>query len=172
MANIAKSCPSSAQLDQAPAHNFDEPWQADAFATIVHLSRSGAFGWNEWVQIFSAEIAAHPQRDGETVSDAYYRQWLRSVETVVGKYFGIQATSISARQSRWREAYLHTRHGSPVLLSNAPFGDDADYADSETESEHHDHHHSDHHGQDSQIHPHSPPKTKPIAVSPALTSQA
>lgn len=172
MANIAKSCASSAPFDQAPAHNFDEPWQADAFATIVHLCRSGALSWNEWVQIFSAEIVAHSQHEGETVSDAYYRQWLRSVETVVGRYFGIQANSISARQSRWREAYLHTRHGSPVLLDNAPLGDDAYYAVSDTEFEHHEHDDSDHHNHDSQNHAHPPPKPKPIAVSPAVMSQA
>jgi nitrile hydratase accessory protein len=158
-------------IDQTPAHSFDEPWQADAFATAVYLSRNGAFSWAEWVDVFSSEIDAHPQRDGETVSDAYYRQWLRSLEIIVGRHFGIQAHSILARQSRWREAYLHTRHGSQVLLENAPFGEDADYAsaESDSESDHHDHHHSSHHD-DGMHHDRArvAPKPKPIAISPAM----
>jgi nitrile hydratase accessory protein len=169
MGNTVTADVSHDPLGQMPAHNFDEPWQADAFATVVHLTRSGDFSWNEWVKIFSAEIAEHPQTNEETISDAYYRQWLRSVEIAVGRYFGIQANSISARQSRWREAYLHTRHGNPVSLDNAPFGDDAHYA---SEARFEDHHHDHHHDRDAHDHARTPPKPKPIAISPAATSRA
>jgi len=55
---------------------FAEPWMAQAFACAVHLSRQGLFTWNEWVDLFSAEIKAHPQQPGEAANAAYYRQWL------------------------------------------------------------------------------------------------
>jgi nitrile hydratase accessory protein len=161
-------------IDQNPVYSFDEPWQADAFATVVHLSRNGAFSWTEWVNVFSSEISAHPQCDGETVSEAYYRQWLRSLEIIVGKHFGIQAHSILARQSRWRKAYLHTRHGSPVLLENAPFSADADYASAESDAESDHHHHRHSHDHDAGLHhDHASmaPKPKPIAISPAVISR-
>ena len=35
---------------------FAEPWMAQVFACAVHLSRNGLFTWNEWVDVFSAEI--------------------------------------------------------------------------------------------------------------------
>jgi nitrile hydratase accessory protein len=59
-------------LDGPP---FSEPWMAQAFACAVHLSRQGLFTWNEWVDVFSAEIKAHPQRPDEDANVAYYRQW-------------------------------------------------------------------------------------------------
>src|SRR6201987_6471225 len=64
---------------------FAEPWMAQAFACTVPLSRQGLFTWNEWVDVFSAEIKAHPQQSGEAANAAYYRQWLAALENIVGQ---------------------------------------------------------------------------------------
>ena len=37
---------------------FAEPWQAEAFALVVHLNQVGAFTWSEWTEALSREIAA------------------------------------------------------------------------------------------------------------------
>jgi nitrile hydratase accessory protein len=105
--------PDFAELD------FAEPWMAQAFACALHLSRQGLFTWTEWVEVFSAEIKAHPQRPGEASNAAYYRQWLAALETIVGLKGAASTDEIDERQETWRQAYLNTPHGQPVELHHA-----------------------------------------------------
>jgi nitrile hydratase accessory protein len=106
----------------------------------VHLFKSGAFEWSQWVEVMSEEIKATPARLGERVNDAYYRQWAAAFETLIGQLGIADPVAISQRAEQWRQAYLHTPHGAAVALSNAdcPPG---------------------------QVHSHHP---GPIAVSPAI----
>lgn len=62
---------------------FDKPWQAKAFSLIVHLHRAGLFPWAEWVRTFSEAIKAAPAQPGESVNDAYYRQWATAMENMI-----------------------------------------------------------------------------------------
>jgi nitrile hydratase accessory protein len=133
------------ELDGPP---FAEPWMAQAFACAVHLSHRGLFTWNEWVEVFSAEIKAHPQQPSEAANAAYYRQWLAALETIVGLKGAASQAEIGARQETWRQAYLNTPHGQPVELHHA--------AGPPPAAAHH------HHGHD---HHHSAPE--PVSVSPA-----
>jgi nitrile hydratase accessory protein len=125
---------------------FAEPWMAQAFACTVHLSRQGLFTWNEWVDVFSTEIKAHPQQPGESSNAAYYRQWLAALETIVGHKGATSAAEINARQETWRQAYFNTPHGQPVELHHAA-------VPPATTAHHHDHHQ------------HGAPE--PVSVSPA-----
>ena len=127
---------------------FAEPWMAQVFACAVYLSRQGLFTWNEWVDVFSAEIKAHPQQPGEAANAAYYRQWLAALETIVGLKGAASTTEITERQETWRQAYLNTPHGQPVELHHAR-------APPAATAHHHRHH--DHHQ-------HAP---KPVSVSSA-----
>jgi nitrile hydratase accessory protein len=127
---------------------FAEPWMAQAFACAVHLSRQGLFTWNEWVDVFSAEIKAHPQQAGEAANLAYYRQWLTALETIVGLKGAVSTAEISERQETRRRAYLNTPHGQPVELHHAA-------APPPAAAHHHGHDH-DQHG-----------APKPVSVSPA-----
>jgi nitrile hydratase accessory protein len=128
---------------------FAEPWMAQVFACAVHLSRNGLFTWNEWVDVFSAEVKTHPQRPGEAANAAYYRQWLAALETIVGLKGAASTAEISERQETWRQAYLNTPHGQPVELHHASAPPAAGH--------HHGHHHGDHH--------HG--AAEPVSVSPA-----
>src|SRR5271155_1692916 len=76
---------------------FAEPWMAQAFACAVQLSRQGLFSWSEWVEVFSAEIRAHPAQPGETSNAAYYRQWLAALETIVGLKGAAATAALAAR---------------------------------------------------------------------------
>ena len=107
---------------------------AQAFACTVHLSRRGLFSWSEWVDVFSAEIKAHPQEPSEAANAAYYRQWLAALETMVGLKGAASTAEISERQETWRRAYLNTPHGQPVELHHAGAPPAA------TAHHHHDHH--------------------------------
>jgi nitrile hydratase accessory protein len=137
-----------AMLRELEGPAFAEPWMAQVFACAVHLSRQGLFTWNEWVDVFSAEIKAHPQEPGEAANAAYYRQWLAALETIVGRKGAASTSEISERQETWRQAYLNTPHGQPVELHRAG---------ASPEPTAHHHHHHDHHQ-------HVP---KPVSVSSA-----
>src|SRR5271156_5329811 len=108
-----------ALLRQTDGPGFAEPWMAQAFACAIQLSRQGLFTWSEWVEVFSAEIKAHPAQPGETSNATYYRQWLAALETIVGLKGAASAAEIAARQETWRQAYLNTPHGQPVELRHA-----------------------------------------------------
>jgi nitrile hydratase accessory protein len=104
---------------QEPEVGFGEPWQAEAFATTLQLSRAGVFTWTEWVEAFSATITREPERDGESIGDAYFRQWMTTLEVMLGRTLCVSEASVNARQALWWLAYLNTRHGEPVKLANA-----------------------------------------------------
>jgi nitrile hydratase accessory protein len=93
---------------------FAEPWQAEAFALVVHLQRTGAFTWSEWTQALATEIAAA----GEAADGArYYEHWLAALESLV-THRGLAAReALVARKEAWAEAYERTPHGQPVTLS-------------------------------------------------------
>jgi nitrile hydratase accessory protein len=144
----AHSTAPDALLRELDGPAFAEPWMAQVFACAVHLSRQGLFTWNEWVDVFSAEIKAHPQEAGEAANAAYYRQWLAALETIVGRKGAASTSEISERQETWRQAYLNTPHGQPVELHHAG-------ASPEPTAHHHRHHDQDQH------------VPKPVSVSSA-----
>jgi nitrile hydratase accessory protein len=100
-------------------HTFDAPWEAQAFALVVQLSKTGHFGWNEWVRVFSQEIARSPARAGESENDTYYRQWLDALERIVVEKRLLAPGDTQVRASAWYAAYLNTPHGQPVDLAHA-----------------------------------------------------
>jgi nitrile hydratase accessory protein len=93
---------------------FEEPWQAGAFALVVHLQRTGAFSWSEWTQALAGEIAAA----GEGADGArYYEHWLAALEGLVTRRGLAAREALDARKQAWAEAYERTPHGQPVTLS-------------------------------------------------------
>jgi len=81
---------------------FAEPWQAQVFASTVALSQQGLFSWKQWVEIFSAEIAACPQAAGESAVDAYFRQWLAALESMLTARGVVSRDDIVQTQEHWR----------------------------------------------------------------------
>ena len=118
MASITDMAMLDAPGDEA-GPMFDTPWQAQAFAIVVRLSKTGHFGWNEWVHVFSQEIAHAPARAGESVNDAYYRQWLGALEQIVVAKGLLAAGDAEERAAEWRAAYINTPHGQAVELAHA-----------------------------------------------------
>ena len=52
---LASRIPTLPRDEDGPV--FAEPWQAQAFAMAVELSRKGLFTWSEWAETLGAEIA-------------------------------------------------------------------------------------------------------------------
>jgi nitrile hydratase accessory protein len=121
---------------------FAEPWQAEAFATTVALSRGGAFTWKEWTETFGAEIKRHPQAPDEDAGAAYYRQWLAALEALLYKRALTNPSDVADTAEHWRRSYLNTAHGSPVAFSRnwrAPQGDDPSSGEHDHRHGHEDH---------------------------------
>ncbi|MFD1383546.1 nitrile hydratase accessory protein [Rhodanobacter aciditrophus] len=137
---------SKIDVNDAADVTFEEPWQAQSFAVTVLLSKSGLFAWTEWVEMFAKHIADRPQHCDETPQQAYYRQWLSALESL------LDSKGITSEQTRalykedWRRSYIVTEHGQPIKFQKGL---------PDMPNPHHHHHHS--HGV----------KPKPISVSPA-----
>jgi len=109
--------------DQGPLKDldgpaFDEPWQSQAFALVVAMNKAELFVWKDWAETFTAEIAAAPAIPGESVNETYYRQWLTALERMVGSLGLLEGEDVSSRAREWRQAYLNTPHGQPILLAH------------------------------------------------------
>ncbi|HEY0207974.1 nitrile hydratase accessory protein [Acerihabitans sp.] len=144
MTTITTSSPAGATQDE-PEMAFGEPWQAEAFATALQLSRNGFYRWEEWVAVFARTIRQQPQRPDETLGDAYYRQWLSALETLLQGKALLSGGDVDARQALWQLAYLHTPHGQPVSLHRvAHISDPCATLDrvADPRLTHHHHHHS------------------------------
>jgi nitrile hydratase accessory protein len=109
----------SIRLDLEEGPGYEEPWQAQAFACAVQLSRAGVFSRSEWTQALSQEIRDHPARPGETPVATYYRQLLDALERLIREKSLISDTEIVLRIDAWRRAYFNTPHGHAVELQNA-----------------------------------------------------
>jgi nitrile hydratase accessory protein len=148
-------------LDKGPA--FSEPWQAEAFALTMQLSRAGHFTWAEWVDAFSNEINTSPQTEGEDINAAYYRQWMQALEKIVAGRGMTTDEEVTNYQEHWRRSYFHTEHGKPVEFGkgHAPIPPGA-LEELEHEHDHHHRHDHDHcHAGSHETH------VGPVAVSPA-----
>jgi nitrile hydratase accessory protein len=94
---------------------FAEPWQAQAFALAVQLNAAGAFTWSEWAQALSRELAGDPADDGS----GYYQHWVATLEALTVERGLADVAEMATRKTDWAEAYRHTPHGAPVVLSAA-----------------------------------------------------
>lgn len=95
---------------------FEEPWQAEAFALVVHLHDRGAFTWTEWADGLTAEIKAAAARGEYGDGNDYYRHWLAALERLALERGLAEPKALAMRKEAWADAYRHTPHGQPVVL--------------------------------------------------------
>jgi nitrile hydratase accessory protein len=104
---------------------FGAPWQAQAFAMAVALHERGLFTWPEWAQALARVIRAAPAQQGEDAGDAYWRQWLLALETLVGAKGASSEGELQRYQQAWDRAAERTPHGQPIELRPEDFPQDA-----------------------------------------------
>ena len=88
---------------------FAAPWEAKAFALVLHLFEKGAFRWKDWVDTFSAEIARIEKIDYEPGRD-YYVCWLRALETLLMDKNLLDETTMRRAMEQTIEAWPHPDH--------------------------------------------------------------
>ena len=92
---------------------FEEPWQAEAFALTVHLHATGAFTWREWAESLSEALLT---LDRQTTASEYYTAWVTALEHLTAAKGLADQGAVDLRKTAWRQAYLATPHGQPVIL--------------------------------------------------------
>ncbi len=95
---------------------FEEPWEAQAFALALKLHEAGHFTWSEWAEALGAEIKAAQARGDPDLGDTYYEHWLAALERLAAEKGLVPAGDLAARKAAWRQAFLDTPHGQPVVL--------------------------------------------------------
>ena len=85
---------------------FNNPWEAKAFALVVHLYQQGHFTWPEWAEQLGREItAAGAEDDGSN----YYLLWLAAAEKLVA-----DKALCAGPELNVRKAALEAEQGGPA----------------------------------------------------------
>jgi nitrile hydratase accessory protein len=98
---------------------FIEPWQAQAFALTLELSRRGHFSWAQWSQTLAEELQRAQARGCLSDGSHYYHHWLAALERLVLHTGLCDEASLRTRKLAWADAYRHTPHGQAVELMAA-----------------------------------------------------
>lgn len=98
-----------------PQPAFQAPWQAQAFAMVVALRRSGQLGGQEWANTFGRQIGSHPE--DATCRDAqYYLDLISALEALVTQRGMTDEASLARYRRGWERAIRRTPHGQPIKL--------------------------------------------------------
>jgi nitrile hydratase accessory protein len=100
---------------------FREPWQAQAFALTMALTRRGLFTWNEWAAMLGAEIARAQAAGDPDRGDTYYHHWLAALERLVTDKGVTTGATLARYHDAWDAAAGRTPHGKPIELSAGDF---------------------------------------------------
>ena len=98
---------------------FAEPWEAQAFALAVELSKQRHFTWTEWSAALADEIKAAAERGEPDDGSRYYHHWLAALERLLTAKGLTDPQTLLARKEAWAEAYRRTPHGKPIELRAA-----------------------------------------------------
>ena len=102
--------------DEGSGATFAEPWQAQAFALVVHLHSKGAFTWQDWANALAEEIKRAAARGEPDDGTRYYEHWLAALERLARDHGLAESAALAERKEAWAEAYRRTPHGKPVEL--------------------------------------------------------
>jgi hypothetical protein len=99
---------------------FAEAWHAQAIALVEMLIAEGRIEAGEWSQTLGAEVDRRANdATGDKDTDAtYYGAVLSALELVLDRNRLAMHDEVDRREQDWRNAYLATPHGKPVVLPN------------------------------------------------------
>jgi nitrile hydratase accessory protein len=95
---------------------FDEPWQAQALAAAYALAESGLFSRQAWSEALGAELRRAEEAGTPDTAETYYQAVVAALERLVTESGAASAEALAERRDAWRQAYLDTPHGQPVIL--------------------------------------------------------
>lgn len=95
---------------------FQEAWHAQTLALAATLVDSGHFTAPEWTQALADALAAPKVQFAADEPGTYYNAALSALEHLLHNKNQLPVADVDNRTEAWRQAYLHTPHGSPVEL--------------------------------------------------------
>ena len=97
--------------DSASLPVFHSPWEAKAFAMVVHLSESGCFSWPEWVEQLAAHLAAaRDAADRGLRARGHAECWIDAAESLLIARGITSAEQLRARRlGAWPIDIAHAR---------------------------------------------------------------
>lgn len=103
-------------------HSDDEPvfaeaWHAQAIALVETLIAEGRIEAGEWSQMLGAEMDRAAQADTADTDATYYGAVLSALEQILDRNRLALHGEVDRREQDWRNAYLITPHGKPVILA-------------------------------------------------------
>lgn len=103
-------------MTDRPEPVFAEPWHAQLFALTVHLNETGKFAWGEWAERFGATLKRHGLSKDLDGGDDYFNAWLETLQAFMAEKGMALPDETDAMKAAWRQAYLETPHGQPVVI--------------------------------------------------------
>jgi nitrile hydratase accessory protein len=85
----------------------------------VKLSEQGHFTWKEWAGALADELKAAEARGEPDDGSQYYHHWVAALEGLVTAKGLTDSSALLTRKEAWADAYRHTPHGKPVVLSQS-----------------------------------------------------
>ncbi len=95
---------------------FDEPWQAQVLGVASSLVDRGLFSARVWSETLGATLRQAAADGAPDNSTTYYEAVLATLEQLTAAGGAVSAETMAERREAWRQAYLRTPHGKPVLL--------------------------------------------------------
>jgi hypothetical protein len=96
--------------------SFAEQWHAQVTAVVELLIADRKLDPEEWSQALGAELDRLTAEGAPDTDDTYYTAFLGVLENTLDKKRIAHASEVDRREIDWREAYLSTPHGRPVIL--------------------------------------------------------
>ena len=97
---------------------FDEQWHAQVIALVEVLIAEGKMAPDEWSQSLGAELDRRKTEGAPDTDGHYYEAILIVLEKTLDKAQLAIEADVDGRETDWREAYLSTPHGRPVVLKD------------------------------------------------------
>lgn len=97
-------------LPDAP---FEQPWQAQIFASTVALNEAGVFTWQDWAAVFGPMVQ-------HATPDEYWSIWADALSALLERLGILGPQELADMTGRWQAAARATPHGQPITLDAAP----------------------------------------------------
>ncbi|MFO0996121.1 MAG: nitrile hydratase accessory protein [Alphaproteobacteria bacterium] len=95
---------------------FGEPWQAQVLAVAFSLVESGLFSRAAWSSALGEELRQSERAGEPDTAETYYRAALKALERLTATGGAVTHEALVRRADDWRQSYLDTPHGQPVVL--------------------------------------------------------
>jgi len=81
------------------------------------LVTDGKIDPHEWARTLGAELDRLASEGAANTDATYYSAFLSALERILDRDRVAVRTEVDRRERDWRDAYLNTPHGKPVILS-------------------------------------------------------